>query len=384
MSDPFEAMTGGRPGDDGPRPAGHRRAERPSGPSWGRRLLVLLVLLAVVAGGWFAYGKVKDFFSGPEDYVGEGTGEVLVEIPQDATGQAIANVLYEADVVKSAEAFYQLSLADPRAQAIQPGFYQLRKQMSAEAALTALSDKGNKVEAKVTIPEGSRLDAIAKAIAKNSEITVEQVEAAFEQPDAIGLPPEANGNPEGFLYPATYVVTPGMDAVELLKQMVAKTVEVEKRLDIETRAQAVGLTKTQVMTLASILEYEANQDADYPKVARVFLNRLERGIALQSDATVSYANGITGDVWTTPEQRANQSEYNTYVHQGLPPGPIGAAGEKTIEAVLNPADGDWLYFVPDYENNTTVFSTTLAEHERAVAKLKAWCSDPSKDEDDIC
>ena len=383
MSDAFEAMTG-EPSDGGTsRQAGHRRAERPPRAPWGRRIVALLVVAAIAAGGWFGLGVVKDFFGGPEDYTGQGTGQVIVEIPEGSSGQAIANILAKEDVVKSAEAFYQLSLKDSRAQAIQAGFYQMRKQMSAEAAMTALIDKGNRVEGKVTIPEGSRLDAIAKAIAAATDISEKDVKAAYKKDDEIGLPPEANGNPEGFLYPATYTVPPGSTAVDLLKQMVTKTKDVEKELDIDNRAKAVGLTKTEVMTLASILEYEANQDEDYPKVARVFLNRLDDGMALQSDATVAYANGIVGDVWTTPEQRNNPSKYNTYVHQGLPPGPIGAAGEKTIEAVLNPADGDWIYFVPDYENKTTVFSTNLADHNAAVDRLTAWCRS-DKDKDDIC
>lgn len=381
MSDGLDLMTGG---GSGGRRAGHRRAEKPPRAPWGRRLLALVVVAALIAAAFFAVGKVKDALGGPADYSGQGTGSVVVEIPEGSTGGDIANILAKQDVVKSAEAFYQLSLNDVRAQAVQPGFYQLRKQMSADAALTALVDKGNRVEGKVVIPEGSRLPAIADAIAKGSEISKKDVEAALKKPDEIGLPPEANGNAEGFLYPATYTVEPGTTAVDLLKQMVAKTVAVEKELDITGRAAAIGLSKTEVMTLASILEYEANRDDDYPKVARVFLNRIDQGIALQSDATVAYANDIVGDVWTTQEQRDNPSEYNTYVHQGLPPGPIGAAGQKTIEAVLNPAEGSWLYFVPDYENETTVFSTTLAEHNQAVDRLKAWCSDKSKDKDDIC
>lgn len=381
MTDGLDLITG----SGGDRAPGHRRAGGPKQKSpWGRRLMTLIVLVLLVAGAVWGYGKVKDMFGGPADYSGTGTTEVVVEIPNGSTGQDIANILAKDDVVKSAEAFYRLSLSDSRAQAIQAGFYSLKKQMSAKAALDALSDKKNRVEGKVTIPEGSRLPAIAKAIAAGTDITEKDVKAAYKKPDELGLPPEANDNPEGFLYPATYTVAPGTTAVELLKQMVAKTVAVEKELDIAARAQAVGLSKTEVMTLASILEYEANRDEDYPKVARVFLNRLDQGIALQSDATVAYANNIVGDVWTTQAQRDNPSEYNTYVHQGLPPGPIGAAGEKTIEAVLKPADGAWIYFVPDYENKTTVFSTNLADHEKAVARLKAWCSDKTKDKDDIC
>lgn len=373
----LDMMTGGPSGP------GRRRAAKPAKKPWGRRIVTLLIVLAVLFGGYKVVGKVTNFFGGPEDYTGTGTGSVVVEIPSGANGQQIANILKEADVVKSAEAFYQLSLSDSRFQAVQAGFFKLRTQMSAEWAMRELTDRNNRVEGKVTIPEGARVTTIITIIAKSTDLTKKDVEAALDKPQSLGLPDEANNNPEGFLYPATYEVPPGSTATSLLKQMVKKTVDVEKELDLASRADAIGMTPVEVMTLASILEYEANRDEDYPKVARVFLNRLDQGIALQSDATVAFANGITGDVWTTPEQRDNPSEYNTYEHQGLPPGPIGAAGKKTIEAVLNPADGDWLYFVPDYENKTTVFSNNLADHERAAERLREWCRS-SKDTDDIC
>jgi len=384
MSDALDLMSDGSGGRGSRSGGGHRRAERPPRAPWGRRIIALIVIAAIVLGGWWGYGKVKDFFGGPEDYTGQGSGQVVVEIPEGSTGQGIANVLAKADVVKSPEAFYQLSLKDSRAQAIQPGFYQLKKQMSAEAALTALMDKGNRVEGKVTIPEGSRIRQIVKLIAKNTEIPEDDVTAALAKPEALGLPAEAEGNPEGYLYPATYVVPPGTTAEELLKQMIAKTVQTTKSLDLENRAKALGLSTEEVLTLASILEYEANRDEDYPKVARVIYNRINQGMPLQLDSTVSYVSGREGDVWTTEAERADTSEYNTYQHVGLPPGPIGSPGEKTIEAALNPAEGDWIYFVPDYENKTTVFSTNLADHQAAVDHLTAWCRDASKDKDDIC
>ena len=149
---------------------------------------------------------------------------------------------------------------------------------------------------------------------------------------------------------------PKQTAVGLIKQMVAKSVEVEESLDLEAKAKALGLTPEQVLTVASILEYEANKSEDYPKVARVLYNRLKKNMPLQLDSTVSYVSKRSGDVWTTAEERANTSLYNTYEHPGLPPGPIGSPGEETIEAALNPADGDWLFFVPDYEADTTRFS----------------------------
>ena len=117
------------------------------------------------------------------------------------------------------------------------------------------------------------------------------------------------------------------------------------------------------------------RDEDYPKVARAIYNRLDDGMALQSDATVAYANGLSGEVFTTAEQRAVDSPYNTYANTGLPPGPIGNPGETTIDAALHPADGDWLYWVVvNLKTGETVFSNTYAEHQQAVEQLQEYCA----------
>lgn len=362
-------------GSSGP---GRRRADAPPGKPWGRRIVTLLVVLALVFGGYFAWTKVSSFISGPADYSGSGTGSVVVEIPRNSNGQQMAEILAKQDVVKSADAFYQLALKDSRFQAIQAGFYKLKKQMSAEAAMKALADKSNIVgapgESRVTIPEGSRVKTITKIIADKTKISAADVKKALKDPDAIGLPAVAKGNPEGYLFPATYSVGEKTTATELLKEMVSKTLAVAKDLDIGTRARALGLDGEQVLTVASILEFEAKKDSDYPKVARVLYNRLKDGMLLQLDSTVSYASGREGDVFTTEAERGSDSPYNTYKAAGLPPGPIGSPGEKTIEAALNPADGDWLYFVAvNLETGETVFSNTKAEHDRAVVKLQEYC-----------
>ena len=183
---------------------GRRRASRRAfrqGPSRGPGLMRLLILLLVVAGLVFAFVKVKDFLSGPDDYSGAGTGKIVIEVPAGANGQQIADVLKSKDVVKSAEAFYQESLNDPRAQSIQPGFYQLRKQMSAKAALLALLDKKNRVEGRVVVPEGARLDQVAKIIAQGSEISEQDVAAALKKPKALGLPKQADSTPRATCFP---------------------------------------------------------------------------------------------------------------------------------------------------------------------------------------
>ncbi|MGA9102484.1 endolytic transglycosylase MltG [Aeromicrobium sp.] len=375
----IDMLSGGGSGSGRPR-TGHRRA--PRGPSPFRRLFRLLMLVLVVVAIVFAFMKVRDLLAGPADYVGQGKGKIVVEIPAGAAGQQIASVLASKDVVKSAEAFYQLSLNDDRAQSIQPGFYQLRKQMSSKAALDALVDRKNRVEGKVTVPEGARVGQIVTLITKGSDIKEEDLTAALKKPKSLGLPAVAKLNPEGYLFPATYVVEPGTSATDLLRQMVAKTVDVTKRLDINTRAGKLGLTGEEVLTVASILEYEAKKDSDYPKVARVLYNRIKAGQALQLDSTVSYVSKRKGDVFTTAAERADPSEYNTYKHTGLPPGPIGSPGEKTIEAALNPAKGDWTYFVAvNLETGETVFSDNIQDHNRAVAKLQEYCRSA---DDSIC
>ena len=238
-----------------------------------------------------------------------------------------------------------------------------------------LIDPANLIQSRVQVREGARVKDVVKAIVQGSDFTRQQVRQAMADPNALGLPPEARGELEGYLFPATYNVPPDLTVQQLLSQMVAKTKAVEEELDIQTRAQALGYSVREMMTMASLLEYEGSRAADLPKIARVFYNRLDDGMALQSDATVAYANNLSGTVWTTSAQRNNPSPYNTYAHVGLPPGPIGSPGKASIEAALNPAKGDWLFFVPvNLRTGETAFSATKDEHDRAVQQLKDWCA----------
>lgn len=340
-------------------------------------LPMLLVFSVLAAGVWFGgrlvYDEISSRLGPPPDYAGPGQGSVLYEVKEGDSPGEIARELKAAGVVKSVDAFNDAAHKSDRSRNIQVGYYQLKKHMKASQALAVLVDPDNLVQSLVVVPEGARVRQIVATIVDKTDITRRAVTSALANPKAIGLPAEANGNPEGYLFPATYTVPPKQDAVGLIRQMVAKSVEVEKSLDIKAKASKLGLSPEQILTVASIIEYEANVSEDYPKVARVLYNRMKRGMALQLDSTVAYVSKRSGDVWTTAEERANTSLYNTYVHVGLPPGPIGSPGEATIEAALNPADGNWLFFVPDYEANTTRFSATLAEHNRWVAKLRKYC-----------
>lgn len=357
---------------------GSRRAERRSGSRFRSCLPMLVVLVLVVAGAWFGGGwavdKVKSVLGENPDFSGPGSGSVTIQVRQGETAAMIGRDLKAAGVVKSVGAFTDAAVADDRSRSIQVGYYQLKKEMKAADALAVLVEPKNLIQARVTIPEGYRIKDIVKAIDAKTDIKAAQVQAALKDTQALGLPAEAHGNPEGYLFPATYSVVPGETAVQLLRQMVAKTVQVEKDLDLAKKARALGYTPEQILTIASILEYEGSRDEDYPKIARAIYNRLDKDMALQSDATVAYANNLSGTVWTTQEQRDNPSPYNTYVHTGLPPGPIGSPGEKTIQAALEPADGPWIYWlVVNLKTGETRFNTTLEGHNRDKAVLDEYC-----------
>jgi len=353
-----------------------RRVNRSGGrrSGSGRRIVIVLVALAAFAGaGFWAYDAISDRFGAPDDYEGSGSGEVTVQIADGADGAAIARALEAEDVVASSEAFYQLSLTDERAQTIQPGSYRMKKKMSAEAALTALVDPNNRTAARITVPEGSRVDDIVQTVVENTELSEDELRAALKDPSAIGLPEAAEGNPEGYLFPETYFVEPDATAAEVLGQMVNQTDEVLGELDVQTRATQLGHSTEELMTVASILEWEVNNDADFRKAARVIYNRLDEGMPLQMDSTVHYVSGRRGDAYTTEEERAADSPYNTYRHPGLPPGPIGSPGAQAIEAALNPADGAWLYFVADPKTGETTFSDSYEQHQQACADTGIQC-----------
>lgn len=340
--------------------------------------------ISALAGCVLALGVLTACGSAP-DYSGAGHGDVTIQVKSGDTAAAIGNTLKAAGVVESVDAFIKAAAADPAAAGIQPGSYKLHLQMSSAAALKILDDPANRSATGVTIIEGSRVADVVTAVVTHSKITRSAMEAALQHPEKLGLPSWAGNNPEGFLFPATYDVAPHETATELLRGMVSRAVQADTSVGLPASAAKVGLTPRQVVTMASLLQWEGKREGDLGKIAQVFYNRLHNAtnpnrtadmpILLQSDATVAYANNLTGTVWTTPAQRANPSPYNTYVHAGLPPGPIGSPGLNALQIALNPTPGPWQYFVPiNLETGETAFSTTLAEQNANTAKLNAWCA----------
>ncbi|MCX4986811.1 endolytic transglycosylase MltG [Streptomyces sp. NBC_00572] len=186
---------------------------------------------------------------------------------------------------------------------------------------------------------------------------------------ALPLPAEAGGNPEGYLFPATYPVLHATTPDGLLRFMVDTAGKRFGAARIVEGAKAHGMSVYETVIAASIVQAEADNPEDMAKVARVVHNRLARGMALQMDSTLNYALGRS-TVDTTFEDTRIKSPYNTYERKGLPPTPIGNPGDQAVDAVIRPADGDWLYFVTVAPGDTR-FTADYAAHQENVAEFNA-------------
>jgi UPF0755 protein len=345
-------------------------------------LVALITLIVIVAAGYvWGVGFVKDHINqqGPRDYAGAGTGRVRIQVTPGQTSSDIATTLHDKDVVASAQAFVAAATADHRSIGIQPGFYDMRQKMSSKAALAILVDPRNRVEDTVVVPEGLRTSEIVARIASGTSLTKKGLDTVLAKPASIGIPAEARGKPEGYLYPLTYQVTPDMTARTLLRQMVTEYRRETVKLHLASRAQALGHTPYEVLTVASIVQAEARRRQDMPKVARVIYNRLDRyDMPLQMDSTLHYYYHSRGNIQLTPAQLAANEPYNTRILKGLPPTPIDSPGEAALKAALHPTPGSWRYFITvNLRTGETKFATTNAQFAAISAEFRRYCQTSS-------
>ncbi len=365
-------------GDGGDGPSGpRRRAPGRARRVWTRIIVTVVVLALIGGGGWYAWqtfqpqvqSVMKLLHPEPTDYTGKGTGEVKVTIKNGDSGETIAKTLANAGVTKTSQAFYSLLLQTKPDPVFQPGVYKLRKHMSAKAALALLQDPKSHLANALLVREGETEATVLADAAAATKIPLAELKAAAKDPQAYGLPAKATSL-EGFLFPATYTLDPDSDA----KGVITTLVDRAKEAFAEDGIPSSKLWDTVI--LASIVQKEAGPNPqDLPKIAGVFQNRLDKGMPLQSDATVAYGTGHTDTVWTTDAERKNaKNPYNTYVHKGLPVGPISNPGDAALRAAMNP-QGDYLYFtVVNLRTGETAFATTEAQHEKNVKQLQDWCA----------
>ena len=313
-----------------------------------RKLLALVLVVVLIVGGaiaWIYLGLRRP-------YRGYVASEQFVDIPQGLGTRAIGERLVSAGVVRDAVTFRVALWRAGGATRLKAGEYRFTDPLTPLEVIDKLR-RGDVFVIPITFPEGLNVFDMAKIFESKGFGSAQSFADA-----AKGL--------EGYLFPETYVVSRHTDAAKLVHLM-HDAFERALTGDLRAAARTRGLTVPQLVTLASIVEKETGNPVERPLVASVYENRLRLGMPLQCDPTVIYALELAGhyDGNIRRADLAVDSPYNTYRYPGLPPGPIASPGRASLDAVVHPADSDYLYFV-SRNDGTHVFAKTLTEHARNV------------------
>jgi UPF0755 protein len=327
-------------------------------------LVILVVGMVVAAGGWWAWATGA---SGPRE-------KIVVVIPAGASGSDVAGILKKANVIRSPFAFKVMARFRGFGGGFEAGTYtNLTTNMSVSAALAGLKEGPlPKRSISAVFPEGLTVAQVADRVQDQLGIPRKQFLAAAQSGSYTLAPylPKGTETLEGFLFPKKYDFDPaGLTADGVIKKLLDQFhTEVDglpwgdyKKLGLKSRYQ--------VVVVASMIEREARFDEDRPKIAAVIYNRLRKGMALEIDATVEYALSLNGQYKSslTYDDLKIQSPYNTYLHEGVPPTPIASPGLASIEAALNPATGNWLYYLVCDKEGHHAFTASYSE----FLKIKA-------------
>ncbi|MGQ0717271.1 MAG: endolytic transglycosylase MltG [Pseudonocardiales bacterium] len=373
------------------------RRERRQALERRRRRIVLGTVVAVLAlavGGVFFGMRQLEALRKTPDFAGAGGAAAVVQVEGGQSLSAIGAALVRRNVVASVRAFTLAAEADPRARGVQPGYYQLREQMSGSAAVARLQEPAARVGQleirggaqldDVRLPDGKTVPGLLTEISRASCavnggtstcVSAEELRTAMSQTDLAQLEvpswaadPMSRVEPqrrlEGLLVPGNYDVRPGSSAVELLRQVTGASAARLLAAGFPASAAGAGNSAYEILVIASVIEREAITP-DFGRVSRVIYNRLAAGMPLQMDSTINYPLDLQ-QVRTSDADRARPGPYNTYLNGGLPVSPIGSPSAAAISAALNPEPGDWRYFVKCQRDGTSCFSVTIEEHGTAV------------------
>ncbi|AOS63088.1 endolytic transglycosylase MltG [Actinoalloteichus hymeniacidonis] len=396
----FDEESGGK------RSKSSRKEETTQDPAARRRkrMIVLIggaVMLMVVAAG-AVYG-IRQIMSigGYEDFEGEGSGSVVIEVADGASLGQIAQSMSDEGVIASARAFTTAAESNPAATGIQPGFYLLRSEMSGEAALNRILDEearlgqadvqggmllhdtmagDGSVQSKgiITIlAEAScaELDGVEQCVsvdelwdvAENADLAELGVPSwAFDGAEAA---PEPRRRLEGLIAPGLYHLNPSWSAEELMANVLSTSATRLQAAGMPGISDDSGFTPYEFLIVASLVEKEGIQ-SDFPSIATVLFNRLRVDERLQLDSTVNYFAG-TGSIRTEGNVRAIDNPYNTYVRYGLPPTPVSSPHTPALQGTASPTDEEWMYFVKCETDGTSCFNLTYEEHQADVADAQA-------------
>lgn len=340
-----------------------------------RGMLVAALVVAAIAAAGCAF--VRKSMSPVEPDKDAAVSE-YVKIPSGMSVRAIAEMLEERKLIRSARVFYMavrfpgILLRDYDGSIVfKSGVYEVSQSMEMLEVIRIFAD-GKQAFIKTSIPEGLTTKKIARILAENKVCKYEDFIAATSDRAVLEKFGINAANCEGYLFPDTYYFYPEMDAPEVVSMMVENFFTNLRMLDGQGDADGIDYTK---LILASIVEREYRVDEEAPVIASVFINRMETGMGLESCATIEYIiTEIQGkphpDIITYKDLKID-SPYNTYKWSSLPPGPISNPGKVALSAVLNPAQTDFYYFtLTDSERGAHTFSRTLKAHARATAEFR--------------
>lgn len=292
---------------------------------------------------------------------------VRVTVPRGAPFAVVAESLVARQVIADRDLFAFYARVTGRQRAIQAGTYELTRGLSYFDLIETLTTGRAAAYERVVIPEGLMLSEVAAAVQQQLGIPVDDFLAAARDSalrNRLGVPAPTL---EGYLYPSTYYVRAGAGADDVVRQMVQEFGS-RWRPEWTPRLDSIGMSRHELLTLASIIEGEVRHPADRKYVASVYHNRLERGMRLQADPTVIYALGRRRRLFERDYQRV--SPYNTYLIDGLPPGPIAQPSAASMAAALYPARTDFLFLVARSDGQH-IFTRTLREHLAAVRQVRS-------------
>lgn len=301
-----------------------------------RLFLAGVVIIAVTASLFLIRAQSDSAPDFPRVQSVENAREIVIEVPKGATGSEIAVLLSSAGVVKSSSAFFRVAVSDARSAKIAPGQHRMTLQISAKQALEQLLDP-NRIPNLVRIFEGGWKSEVIASLEK-AGFTKKAIADAFR---SLVLP-TGFANSEGLLFPAQYSFSEDTTAAQALDQIIARFMSDSTATTLLNGSKE--FSGKELLIIASIIQAEGDTE-DFKQVSRVIRNRLKIGMPLQMDATINYIRQVRGEIFVSRSSTRLKSPYNTYQRYGLPPGPIGSPGVAAMKAAMNPAQGDWLYFI---------------------------------------
>jgi len=355
--------------------------------------IATVLLIAVVVAAVLVGSRLWHTVLGPHnDYTGSGKRDVVIQIQPGDSTTAIGETLQHHDVVRTVRAFVDAAHGNAAISSIQPGFYRMRTEIPAAAAVARLADPNSRV-GKLVIPEGRQLDdttdmktnamtpgiltLISRATCVDLDgtrrcvpVTDLRTAAGTAAPAILSVPAWAtqavkkmgkdHRRIEGLIAPGTFNVNPSASAQTILATLISAGTEQYVESGLVDTARSLNLSPYDVLVVASLVQRESKPE-DFPKVAQVIYNRLREHRTLEFDSTVNYPLHRR-QVATSDADRAQRTPWNTYVSEGLPATPICSPGVDALHAAEHPQPGDWLYFVTIDSQGTTLFTSDYQQH----------------------